>query len=93
MRDLFAGFYDSILLHGSTVGYSPRSTQYLPNNRLTYIKNFIVFVATNLLFNVANVTVYAVMLLSSPVSIELAAQTIATLSIFLIAVPVGLAGG
>lgn len=97
---LFTGFYDSVLspdrFDDSKVGYSSKPAQYLLNNmrhnRLAFIKNFIVFVMMNLLFNIANTVVYAAMLLTSPVSVELTAQAITTLSIFFIAVPVGLAG-
>lgn len=69
--------------------YATRNAQ---TNKVIFIKNFSMFAAVNLFFNLLNAAVCAVIFLSSPTTIELATQVVTTLSIFFIAIPVGLAG-
>lgn len=58
-----------------------------------FLKNFIIFTATDVLSSLASIAAYVGIFLTAPANIELAAQIIATLSIFFIAIPVGSMGG
>jgi len=98
---IFSGFYDLITpVYNSgiliSIAYNVRPGQYTINNvqsnKLTFIKNFIIFTLVNLLFNLANVVVCVIVFLTSSTNIELVMQIVTTISMFFIAVPVGLAG-
>ena len=74
-------------------GYSTKSglyTNVVSANNLTFIKNFIIFGFFNLVFIILNTVLYIITSLMTPACVELIVQIIGTLSIFFIAVPVGL---
>lgn len=97
---VFREFYDLVVpaysLNMPEVVRPVKPAQYVTGNtqtnKIIFVKNFSMFAVVNLFFNLLNAAVCAVIFLSSPTTIELATQVVATLSIFFIAIPVGLAG-
>ena len=80
-RFIFTATYNALFIVGPV------------NNRFSFIRNFIVFSGADLLSALVNIAVCAAVFLVAPANVELAAQAITTLSIFFIALPVGLTGG
>ncbi len=95
---VFAKFYDMLVPASSTsnIVYTVKPGQYMSGepriNKLIFVKNFIIFSVVNLVSSTANVTISALAFLSSPTNLELAVQAITVVSIFFIALPVGLVG-